>query len=169
MNDPNDAPDVELYLLRHAHAGNAAEWSGADATRPLSPKGRRQAERLGRFLAERSFEFDALVSSPRDRALETARIFGDALGIGVATDDRLAGALDLDVLEAILAGAGGRRIVLVGHDPDFSDICAALSGAENVPMRKGTLARIDVTMPLEVGAGTLRWLIPPDALAPDTR
>ena len=34
--------------------------------------GQRQAERLGRFLAERSFDFDALVSSPKVRALETA-------------------------------------------------------------------------------------------------
>src|SRR5918998_5704151 len=121
MDDPNDAPDVELYLLRHAHAGNAATWSGPDAARPLSPKGRRQAERLGRFLAERSFDFDAIVTSPKQRALETARIVGDALGIGVATDDRLAGALDLDVVEAIIAGAGGRGIVLVGHDPDLSE------------------------------------------------
>ena len=169
MDDPNESPDVELYLLRHAHAGNYADWSGPDATRPLSPKGRRQAERLGRHLAERSFDFDALVSSPKLRALETARIVGDALGIGVTTDERLAGGLDLDVLEAIVKGVGGSRIVLVGHDPDFSDIVATLTGAARLPMKKGALARVDATMPLEYGGGTLRWLIPPDALAPDTR
>jgi hypothetical protein len=31
-------------------------------------------------------------------------------------------------------------------------------------MRKGALARIEVERPLRPGAGSLRWLIPPDAL-----
>jgi phosphohistidine phosphatase len=168
MDDAHDQPDLELYLLRHAHAGNAAEWDGPDDTRPLSPKGKRQADRLGTFLADRRFDLDAIITSPKKRAMDTARIVGDALGVGVLTDDRLGGPLDLDVLDSICGGAGP-RVMLVGHDPDFSEVAAMLSGAGYMPMKKGALARIDVSLPFEPGGGTLRWLLPPDALATDTR
>lgn len=156
--------DIELYLLRHAHAGNPAEWTTDDAQRPLSPKGRRQAERLGQFLADRAFAPDAIVSSPRLRARQTADLVADALGMGVSIDGRLAGPLDLDVLAAVLEGAGGDSAVLVGHDPDLSELCAALCGAAYLPLRKGAMARIDLSLPLQPGAGILRWLLPPDLL-----
>ena len=169
MDDRFEIADLELYLLRHAHAGNPSDWEGPDSARPLSAKGRRQAERVGRFLADRQFDLDAVVTSPKKRALETARLVADALGIGVSEDDRLAGPLDLAVIESVAARAGGHRIMLVGHDPDFSDIAASLVGAGYLPLKKGALARIDASLPLDPGSGTLRWLIPPDALATDTR
>ena len=56
--------------------------------------------------------------------------------------------------------------MLVGHDPDFSEFVEALCGAANAPMRKGALARIEVDRPLRAGDGTLRWLLPPDAVRP---
>lgn len=156
--------DIELYLLRHAHAGNPSEWTTDDALRPLSPKGRRQAERLGQFLAERALSPDSIVSSPRLRARQTAELVADALGMGVSIDERLAGPLDLDVLAAVLEGAGGDSAVLVGHDPDLSEVIASLCGAAYLPLRKGAMARIDLSLPLQPGAGILRWLLPPDLL-----
>jgi phosphohistidine phosphatase len=159
-----DTGEVELYLLRHAHAGNPAEWTGDDAQRPLSTRGRRQAERLGQFLAERAFAPDAIVSSPLLRARQTAERIADSIGIAVTIDARLAAPLDLDVVGSIIAGVGGTSIVLVGHDPDFSELAATLSGVATLPLRKGALARFDVTLPLEPGAGTLRWLLPPDLI-----
>ncbi|HWH24170.1 MAG TPA: histidine phosphatase family protein [Candidatus Limnocylindria bacterium] len=157
--------EVELYLLRHAHAGDPAEWTADDAARPLSSKGRRQAQALGRFLALRGFSPDAIVSSPKLRALETGRIVADALGIGVATDDRLAGPLDLPVLTDVLLAAGGQQIVVVGHDPDFSDLAGELAGGVELPMKKGALARFDASLPLIGAGGTLRWLLPPELVA----
>jgi len=164
VDDDAVEAEIELYLLRHAHAGNAGEWDGDDALRPLSQKGRRQARALGRFLAERGFGPDAIVSSPRVRARQTADIVADAIGIAVAVDERLAGPLDLDIVAALIVSAGGDQIMLVGHDPDFSDLAATLCGATEIPMRKGALARIDVALPLEPGIGTLRWLVPPELL-----
>ncbi len=63
-----------------------------------------------------------------------------------------------------MAYTGGRRVVLVGHDPDFSEICAELTGARLLPMKKGALVRLDCDLPLRRGAAILRWLIPADAL-----
>jgi phosphohistidine phosphatase len=168
MMSKNDR--VELYLIRHADAGNPEEWTRPDAERPLSPKGQRQAERTGRWLAAIKFEPDAILSSPKVRAAETAQAVADALGRTITTDERLAGPIDVRVLEAILADAGApKRPVIVGHDPDFSELLAVLVGAPQLPMRKGALARVDfeptVERTIEPGSGVLRWLVPPDAVS----
>ncbi len=141
-------------------------WRGEDAERPLSEKGRGQAEELGRFLAMSDFSPHAIVSSPKVRAVETAEIVAGALGHQVSLDDRLGDRLDLDALGALLDDLAGRRIVLVGHDPDFSDLASALSGASYLPLKKGALARIDVSLPVQVAGGILRWLLPPELLRP---
>lgn len=157
-----DAAGVELYLLRHAHAGKPEEWSGDDALRPLSRRGREQAQELGRFLAARAFSPDLLISSPKLRARQTAELVSSEIGVAVGLDERLAGPLDVDDLGVILDDLGGQRVVLVGHDPDFSDLAAQLSATLRLPLRKGAMARIDVSLPLQPGGGTLRWLLPPD-------
>jgi phosphohistidine phosphatase SixA len=156
-----------LHLLRHAHAGDPEAWDGPDASRPLSDKGRAQSERLGRLLADR-FRPDLLLTSPKLRAFQTAEIVADRLGLLVVVEDRLGGPLDEVRLEAILADHGDpSRPLLVGHDPDFTELVESLSGAPNMPMRKGALARIDVERPLRSGGGILRWLVPPDLLKPE--
>ena len=159
---------MELYLLRHAHAGDPVAWEGPDDQRPLSEKGEKQADRLGRFLAGIGFRADAVISSPKVRAAQTARIVAGHLELQVRTDERLAGALGPVALEAVLRDAGGpERPVVVGHDPDFTELVALLCDAARVPMRKGALARIDIAGRLGPGAGTLRWLVPPDLLRPE--
>jgi len=157
-----------LHLLRHADAGDPAAWEGPDAARPLSDKGRSQSKRLGKFLAGINFAGGPFISSPKIRSAETAELAAGPLDAKVELDDRLAGELTLDAVEAILNDAGDpERPVLVGHDPDFSELVAVLCGAASVSMRKGALARIEIERPLQAGAGTLRWLIPPDALRPE--
>jgi len=165
LDDQPERHDVELYLLRHAHAGDPSAWEGDDSARPLSEKGRRQSERLGVFMAERGFSADALVTSPKLRALQTAELFGARLSLPVAEDRRLAGPLDLDGLAAVIDAAGGGRVVLVGHDPDFSELAATLCGAAYLQLKKGALCRLDVALPLQPAGGILRWLLPPDLLA----
>jgi phosphohistidine phosphatase len=158
---------VELYLLRHAHAGDPMKWRGPDARRPLSSKGQAQIERLTRLLTGSGFAPEAILTSPLQRALETAEPLATALGMEAQVDERLAEPLGLAELEAILTDAGDPgSAVIVGHDPDFSGLLASLTGAPDIPMRKGALARIDAARPLRPGGGTLRWLVPPDLLDP---
>lgn len=161
----NARSEIQLHFLRHAHAGDPMKWSGPDDVRPLSEKGRLQAERLGLFLAAAAFRPDAIVSSPKMRAVETARLVAAPLGLPVRVDDALGSALDIETLEALLTAAGNPvRPVLVGHDPDFSELAALLAGVDDLPVRKGALVRIDLTRPLEPRVGILRWLLPPDLL-----
>ncbi len=156
---------VELYFLRHAHAGDGATWQGDDTVRPLTHKGERQAERLGRFLADSGFRPDALVASPLARARQTAEVVGETLRVPVRIDDRLSAGLGLAELESLLVELDDpERVMLVGHDPDFSDLVSGLCDAGDILMRKGTLARVDADRPLAPGSGALRWLVPPDLL-----
>ena len=56
---------LRLHLLRHAHAGDPEAWSGDDALRPLTRKGRRQCELLGAFLDAHGVRPDVIVSEPQ--------------------------------------------------------------------------------------------------------
>jgi len=165
---------VQLSLLRHAHAGDPARWKGPDADRPLSARGRQQAERLAAFLAEHEQRPDRLVSSPKVRAIETAEAVARVFDVPIRNDVRLAAPLDLAAVDAILddalrgepGTAGTSRVMLVGHDPDFSELLRELTGIPDLTMRKGALARIDAPRPLRPGGGTLVWLVPPQLLDP---
>ena len=158
---------IELHLLRHADAGDPMAWKGPDEDRPLSGKGEKQAERLGRFLKEVGFRPDAIITSPKVRAAQTAEIVARHLGVPVAVDARLAGGLEI----------GGRGDPPRCGRPDPSGprrsrpgLLRAPRGADRasgVTMKKGALARIDAERPLAPGRGILRWLVPPDLLKPD--
>lgn len=170
MSQNDRRPELHLHFLRHADAGDPAAWAGDDAARPLSEKGELQSERLGAFLAEVGFAPDAIISSPKVRARRTADVVGAALGVGVRLDDRLAEGFDPAAVDAILADAGDpRRPVLVGHDPDFSQVLGWLASADGLTMKKAAFARVDVRGAVADGRGTLRWLVAPDLLDRDRR
>jgi phosphohistidine phosphatase len=158
---------LALYLVRHADAGDPMAWTGDDAERPLSKKGRRQAKRLGQHLQALDIRPDLLLTSPKVRAAETARLVGRAIGVKPSTDDRLAIDFGQTVLASLVAAlpAETRSVLLVGHDPDLSDAATWLVGAP-LTLRKGALALIELD-DREAGAarGSLRWLLPPDAVA----
>ena len=158
---------VRIHLLRHAHAGDAFEWIGDDDLRPLTRKGRKQSERLGAFLEAHGIRPDVSVSSPLVRARQTAEIVAEALGMTIRTDRRLGSGFGQRELWAVLDEAGGREVMLVGHDPDFSSLLSYLLDAAGVHMRKGALATVDLQTRLGDGEGELRWLVPPDLLAED--
>jgi phosphohistidine phosphatase len=158
-----DAPQpFQLFLLRHADAGDPMAWAGDDAERPLSAKGKRQARRLASLLAEIGWKPDVILTSPKVRAAETARIVGQAVDVKPADEQILASSFDLSDVATVLADhPDARRVVLVGHDPDFSSLASTLTGAA-IELRKGAIARIDLqdSSPA-AGQGALRWLIPP--------
>jgi len=114
---------VRLFLVRHAHS----EPGDPDSLRPLSPRGREQARELGERLA--AAEPELVLASPLLRARETAAAIAKAAGVELRVDERLApGASAEDVLAAI-EGVGD-TVVAVGHQPDCSEVAAALGAGE---------------------------------------
>jgi phosphohistidine phosphatase len=122
-----------LWLLRHAEAADGEP----DDERRLTDKGMAQAEAAGRALAFLGEDIDACLSSPKRRAVQTAELVCEALGIEVTVEPALAGE-PFDVRE-ITAGLG--NVLLVGHDPSFSLLLHDLTGAQ-ARMKKGGLAAI---------------------------
>jgi phosphohistidine phosphatase len=114
---------VRLFLVRHAHA----DPGDPDSLRPLSPRGRDQARELGERLAAAGPEL--VLTSPLLRARETAGAIATGTGAELRVDDRLAPGADADDLLAAVAGAGD-TVVVVGHQPDCSEIAAALGAGE---------------------------------------
>jgi phosphohistidine phosphatase len=156
---------MELYFLRHGAAGKPSEWQGDDRLRPLTEKGTAQVRSVARALVAAGLGVDAVVTSPLVRARQTADIAARELGLGdaVREDERLAGGLDRRVLAGLLADLGlPRRVLLVGHEPDFSSTIGQLTGG-SVICRKGGIARVDVADPASLD-GQLVWLAPPRLL-----
>jgi len=164
---PDANGHLRLHLLRHAHAGDAFDWAGDDALRPLTKKGRRQCERLGRFLEQHGIRPDVIVSSPKVRALQTAEIVAATLGMTVRRDRRLGQGFGQSELWALLDELGAREPLLVGHDPDLSLLLEYLVDARGISMRKASLATIDMQTKLSDGDASLRWLLPAELIARD--
>ena len=139
-----------IYLLRH---GDAENGNGDDAARRLTPKGERQAIATGRALATIGVEIDACLASPKMRALETARLACEALGL----EPEVAAELRGGTFDSLAIAAGRSNVLLVGHEPDFSGEVARLTGA-SVKLRKGGLAIVD-------GSTLLALLRPKDLAA----
>lgn len=131
----------QLWLLRHGEA--EAHGVRPDADRALTEKGRRQSLAAGRALARLGVEFDAIYASPRKRGLETAELAAGALG---RPSPRVhhplhAGFARADADE-LLAGTGpDARVLLVGHEPDFSQLVYDVTGAR-IGLKKGGVAVI---------------------------
>ncbi len=124
-----------IYLLRH---GEAEDGHGDDAARRLTEKGERQARDAGLALAELGAGIDACLASPMVRALDTARLACEALGVEAEVTAALAGGR----FDALDLAAGRGDVLLVGHEPDFSNEVARLTGAR-VAMKKGGIAVVD--------------------------
>lgn len=124
-----------IYLLRH---GDAEESDGDDGARRLTAKGERQSRAAGRALAALGAELDCCLASPKLRAVETARLACEPLGL----EPQIVGELRGGAFDSLALSAGRGDVLLVGHEPDLSDEVARLTGAK-AKMRKGGLALLD--------------------------
>jgi phosphohistidine phosphatase len=159
---------VILYLLRHGKAGQPR--ADDDDARDLTERGvsaLRAAAQLWRRLDVRP---DVVVSSPLPRALHTAVLFVEGVGLPdqPLTDDRLRpGAAWSDLAEVVAEHPRAERIMLVGHDPDLSSAVEELTGAAAIRLRKGGLAAVEFEAEPRPGAGELAWLLDPDLYSAD--
>ena len=126
-----------IYLLRHGDAEDR-EVASDDAARRLTEKGEHQALAAGKALRELGLGIDACLASPKVRARETARIACEVLGVEVEETEALRGG-PFDALELV---AGRGDVLLVGHEPDFTEEVGRLTGA-NVKLKKGGIAVVD--------------------------
>ncbi len=155
---------MELYFLRHGIAADVGPEGSGDAGRPLTAEGIKKMKEEARGLRRLDVRPDVLLSSPLVRARQTAEIVRHALGLDSRLVDALAPGCDVAQLRDVLGEyRSAERIMIVGHEPDFSDLISALTGGSRIMLKKGGLARVDLET-VSDGAGTLVWLLPPLAL-----
>jgi phosphohistidine phosphatase len=142
-----------LYILRHASAGSRRRNPLLDRKRGLDREGKQQCLLIGAYLNAIGVNFDAIVSSPLKRSLQTASLVATEIGFEqkIAADASLEPSGKFADFETMLGKHAGQEIVLVvGHNPNLSQFAGALISAQrgaraNLRLRKGALARVDVS------------------------
>jgi phosphohistidine phosphatase len=89
-------------------------------------------------MASLGIDVETVLTRPKLRATETARLAGESLAVEPETATELRGG----GFDALALAAGRGDVLLVGHEPDFSNEVARLTGAR-VRLRKGGLAIVD--------------------------
>ncbi|MEA2280288.1 MAG: phosphohistidine phosphatase [Solirubrobacteraceae bacterium] len=131
---------AQLWLLRHGEA--VPHESKPDHDRELTARGERQSDEAGAALARLGIEFAACYASPKVRARDTAARACAALNIEPLVAEVLAEGFDRDdALELLMGHDGDARVLIVGHDPSFSQVVHELTGAR-IEFKKGGVAAV---------------------------
>jgi phosphohistidine phosphatase len=130
----------QLWVLRHGEA--EPHDARPDADRRLTAVGERQSAAAGAALARLGLELAACHTSPRVRALDTARLACEHLGVEPQVAPFLGGPYEADALLDLLHGHDpDARVLVVGHEPELSQAIHDLTGAR-VDLKKGGVAAV---------------------------
>ena len=130
----------QLWLLRHGEA--EPHGTRPDDDRELTERGRDQSLAAGRALAALDLTFQLVFTSPKVRSLETARLACEAFGCDPVVHEPLREGFEADDAVELLHAAGpDTRVLLVGHEPDFSQLVHDLTGAR-IDLKKGGVAGV---------------------------
>jgi len=116
--------DRPVYLVRHAKAGDREKWIEDDALRPLSKKGRAQAEGLVTVFRDRSV--DRVLSSPAVRCVQTVRPLALARSVPIEEHDELAEGAPTDEAIALMRSTEG-ALVLCSHGDVIPSVVLSLA------------------------------------------
>jgi phosphohistidine phosphatase len=145
----------QLWILRHGEA--EPHDARPDEQRRLTERGEVQSRAAGRALAALELTFQLVATSPRVRALDTARLACEALGCEPVEHEPLSKDFDADdAIELMHAAGPDKRVLVVGHNPDLEQILHDLTGTR-VDLKKGGIAGVR----LEGRRGTLIALLRP--------
>jgi phosphohistidine phosphatase len=159
-----------VLLLRHGKSDWASD-TGNDRDRPLAKRGRRAARVMGELLARTGLVPEAALTSPAVRARTTLELAMKAGGwdCPVHVSEALYGDGPAGVIEEI-----GRQsdqaatLLLVGHEPTWSETLGLLVGGGRHRFPTGALVGIDVDVEawadVRPGGGQLAFLLPPRLL-----
>ncbi|GIV61456.1 MAG: phosphohistidine phosphatase [Rhodothermaceae bacterium] len=160
-----------LLFFRHGKS----DWDAAfdhDHERPLARRGQKAARKMGRFLAAIGSCPDYIVASSAVRARTTVELAADA-GAWPACPRRVTDALyeagPADLLAEIRKTPDTRhRLMLVGHEPTWSETISRFIGGGAVRFPTAAMARVDLDIDhwadAAFGDGELIWLVIPKAL-----
>ncbi len=121
-----------LTLVRHAKSS----WNNenlSDFDRPLNNRGLKDAPEMGHRLADAGFTVEYIISSPAIRAITTASIIAEVIDYDVqqiALNEEIYNA-SLSHLIRVVSDIDDDifTVMLVGHNPGFTELCNYLSNS----------------------------------------
>ncbi|MEY2480236.1 MAG: phosphohistidine phosphatase [Verrucomicrobiota bacterium] len=148
---------MDLFFLRHGEA-DWPDWNKSDDERPLTKRGKKEMRAVAALLDRIGASPSLILTSPLPRASQTAEIAAAKLKIKCCEDKLLAPGFGRPELKRLLEKYPEESLMFVGHEPDFTDVISALTGA-SLKLSKAGVAKIDIERSLE--DGRLFWLFPP--------
>jgi phosphohistidine phosphatase SixA len=117
-----------IHLIRHAKAKNRLTWEEPDQVRPLTKRGRREAEAIAARLGEETLT--RLVSSPYVRCLQTLEPLAVVLDLPIETTDLLAEGADGErAAELMCSLAEAGPIACCTHGDVLFDVVEAVASS----------------------------------------
>ncbi len=132
-----------VLLVRHARAGERAEWEGDDRLRPLDEKGFQQAQGLVELLAE--YPIGRILSSPFLRCTQTVEPLADARTLAVEEVDELAEGRTRQDVVSLLSSTEETCVVLCTHGDvveELLDDGLKKGATEVLELEDGRLTRV---------------------------
>lgn len=152
---------MKLLLFRHGIAEDQGA-DGDDASRALTREGMARTQSAARGLVRIADQPDVILTSPKRRARQTADIIAGLFDMQPQVLDALANG-SVDAILKALATRTERNVMVVGHEPTFSElierVCAGRVGGF-VQLKKAGCACVE----LQNGRGALHWLMMPRQL-----
>ena len=161
-----------LLILRHAKT--QSDVPAGDHVRELTERGHHNAAAMGAYIHNLIGTPDAIVTSDATRARQTAEIVASAVDFAAPlTVEPQIYAADPDTLLAVVRRIpdGVQTVIIVGHNPGFEELAAALAGNAEHEVRLPTsgLALLEFDVEgwdaVRAGAGRLREIATPRAIA----
>jgi broad specificity phosphatase PhoE len=115
---------AEQVLIRHARAGSRSKWQDDDRLRPLTKKGRREADALVKKLED--IPLERVMSSPYVRCLQTVEPLSRARGLPPEQTEALAEGAGLDAFRRLLREHSGEPTAFCAHGDLMYDVSADL-------------------------------------------
>ena len=160
---------MNLYLLRHGLAvERGTPGYEDDATRQLTPKGRRQVREVAAAMQAMELRFETILSSPLVRAHQTAEITAAGLKLKkyLAFADELSpgGPANKLVEKISELKSAPENILLVGHEPDLGELISLLVTGKKgagLALKKAGLAKLEIENLRAGQCAMLAWLLTP--------
>jgi phosphohistidine phosphatase len=158
---------MQIFIMRHGIAARrASPPTGNDATRSLTPKGKKRVQQIAAGLKKLGCKPDWIITSPLARAAETAEIVAtgllDKAPVDLCAALRPGGAPD-ELLSFLARHRERKRVLLVGHEPDLSELAARLIAAGSqakLAFKKGGCCLIRCDGPPRFRGQLVWWLTP---------
>jgi phosphohistidine phosphatase len=154
---------MKLYFVRH---GKAAQNTSPDEQRPLTADGIESVKHMASLLKKIACQPIAIYTSPRVRALQTATLIADALGMQAEVNEACNFSFNAQMVMTICDGLDDDdEVMFVGHNPSMSEVVQHITGA-TVELSTGAIACVTDYYPPSSKNAILKWLLTPKVIDP---